>query len=49
MDEGSQCQQRGGRAPDGSMHLLSRELEEAINNFLSEISELEKLLPLVEE
>ena len=29
--------------------LLSKELEEVLNRFLSEIEELEKLLPLVDE
>lgn len=32
-----------------SLHLLSKELEDAANEFLLKISELEKLLPLIEE
>jgi len=35
--------------PDETVHLLSRELEEATQQFLSKVSELEKLLPLIEE
>jgi len=31
------------------LHLLSEELEEATKLFLHKISELEKLLPLIEE
>lgn len=31
------------------LHLLSKELEDATNEFLLKISELEKLLPLIEE
>lgn len=31
------------------LHLLSKELEDAANEFLSKVEELEKLLPLVNE
>jgi hypothetical protein len=31
------------------LHLLSKELEDATNEFLFKISELEKLLPLIDE
>jgi hypothetical protein len=34
---------------DTRIHLLSQELEEATNKFLSQISELEKLLCQVDE
>jgi hypothetical protein len=34
---------------DPAPHLLSKELEDATNEFLNKISELEKLLPLVDE
>ena len=36
-------------ATDLPQHLLSKELEDATNEFLCKISELEKLLPLVDE
>jgi len=35
--------------PDERLHLLSEELEEATQQFLNKVSELEKLLPLIEE
>jgi hypothetical protein len=35
--------------PDRKLHLLSEELEEAAEEFLSKMAELEKLLVLVEE
>ncbi len=31
------------------LHLLSKELEDATNEFLLKMAELEKLLPLIEE
>ncbi len=31
------------------LHLLSKELEEATNEFLFKMAELEKLLPLIDE
>ncbi len=31
------------------LHLLSKELEDATNEFLFKMSELEKLLPLIDE
>jgi hypothetical protein len=31
------------------LHLLSKELEEATNEFLVKMAELEKLLPLIDE
>lgn len=34
---------------DQRLHLLSEELEEATRVFLHKLSELEKLLPLIEE
>ena len=34
---------------DKRLHLLSKELEDATNQFLLKIEELEKLLPLIDE
>ena len=34
---------------DRRLHLLSKELEEETRRFLLKVSELEKLLPLIEE
>jgi hypothetical protein len=36
-------------SPDKRLHLLSKELEDAANQFLLKIEELEKLLPLIDE
>jgi hypothetical protein len=38
-----------GEYSDKGLKLLSKELEEALNLFLSKMEELEKLLPLIEE
>jgi hypothetical protein len=38
-----------GASSDKRLKLLSKELEEATNLFLLKMTELEKLLPLIEE
>jgi hypothetical protein len=49
MDKSGECRPYGEVASDKRLRLLSKELEEALNQFLSKVTELEKLLPLVEE
>ncbi|MGB6063670.1 MAG: hypothetical protein WBG50_02615 [Desulfomonilaceae bacterium] len=44
-----QATQKQETPGDIRLHLLSKELEDATNEFLFKISELEKLLPLIDE
>lgn len=47
MNETSKTEDKSGS--DMPVHLLSEELEEATNIFLTKIEELEKLLSMVDE
>jgi hypothetical protein len=49
MDKSRECRPYGEVVSDRRLRLLSKELEEALNQFLSKVTELEKLLPLVDE
>jgi|GEM_PF-2902174 len=48
MSEVQDCREEAP-TQDERLHLLSEDLEEATRLFLHKISELEKLLPLIEE